>query len=164
MDVLSKLGIDWWQILLYLVNFGLIILLLSKFLYKPLLKYLDKRRDLIKQNIDEAENLKKEFDLEIKKQEVQTKKLLDQMNQEVAKAKQDAEVRAEELLQKAEEERKQIVAETKKQVEIMKNKIHEEVEQEIIVRMEETILDVLQNKVPKDIIKQSVKDSWKQLT
>lgn len=164
MGVLSKLGIDWWQILLYLVNFGLIVLLLSKFLYKPLLNYLDKRRDLIKQNIDEAENLKKEFDLEIKKQEAQTKKLLDQMNQEVAKAKQDAEVRAEELLQQAEQERKQIVADTKKQVEIMKNKIHEEVEQEIIVRMEETILDVLQNKVPKDIVKQSVKDSWKQLT
>jgi F-type H+-transporting ATPase subunit b len=163
MGVLSKLGIDWWQILLYLVNFGLIVLLLSKFLYKPLLNYLDKRRDLIKKNIDEAENLKREFDLEIKKQEAQTKKLLDQMNQEVAKAKQNAEIRAEELLQKAEEERKQIVAETKKQVEIMKNKIHEEVEQEIIVRMEETILDVLQNKVPKDIVKQSVKDSWKQL-
>lgn len=164
MDVLSKLGIDWWQILLYLVNFGLIVFLLSKFLYKPLLNYLDKRRDLIKQNIEEAENLKKEFERELKEQEAETKKILDQMHEEVAQAKKEAELKAEELLNEAEEERKQIIAETKKQVDIMKERIHDEVEHEIIVRMEQTILDVLQNKVPKDIIKQSIKDTWKQLS
>lgn len=164
MDVLSKLGIDWWQILLYLVNFGLIVFLLSKFLYKPLLTYLDKRRDIIKKNIEEAENLKKEFEHELKEQEAATKKILDQMHQEVVEAKKEAELRAEDLLKEAEKERKQIIAETKKQVEIMKEKIYDEVQQEIIVRMEQTVLDVLQNKVPKDVVQQSVKDSWKKLT
>jgi predicted Zn-dependent peptidase len=122
------------------------------------------RRDLIKQNIEEAENLKKEFQRELKEQEVENKKIIDQMQKEVAQAKKEAEQKADELLIEAEEERKQIIAETKKQVQVMKEKIHDEIEHEIIARMEQTILEVIQNKVPKDIIKQSVKETWKQLS
>jgi DNA integrity scanning protein DisA with diadenylate cyclase activity len=76
----------------------LVVFLLSKFLYKPLLAYLDKRRDLIKQNIEEAENLKKEFQRELKEQEVENKKIIDQMQKEVAQAKKEAEQKADEPL------------------------------------------------------------------
>ncbi len=53
-DVLGTLGINWKLFVAQLVNFGLILLVLWKFAYKPLLKIMDDRAAKIEQGIKDA--------------------------------------------------------------------------------------------------------------
>jgi F0F1-type ATP synthase membrane subunit b/b' len=62
MDGLSKLGIDLWSIGVYLANAGLMLFVLSYLLYKPVLGFMDRRRDEIRKSLDEARLLKDELD------------------------------------------------------------------------------------------------------
>lgn len=51
-----------YTIIAQIINFGVLILLLNKFLYKPVLKTMDKRRNDIKQKIEETEKKLQESD------------------------------------------------------------------------------------------------------
>ena len=51
MDGLSKLGINLGHVVFYLVNTGLLLTVLTYVLYKPILRFLDKRRDQIRRSV-----------------------------------------------------------------------------------------------------------------
>ena len=163
MEALQKLGIDGWSILLYLVNMGILLGVLTKFLYRPLLKFMDERRDIVRKNLQETELLKTKFTEESKRQTQETKDLLVKMQSEVAAAKAQAEVRAKELIAEADTRREQMLEEARRQVEETKKGILKEVEKETQKRIEQTILHVLKNKIPADIVKSSVEAAWKDL-
>ncbi|MBP6944722.1 ATP synthase F0 subunit B [Patescibacteria group bacterium] len=163
MDALQKLGIDGWSILLYLVNMGLLLALLTKFLYRPLLKVMDDRRETVRKNLQETELLKTKFAEESKRQAQETKDLLVKMQSEVAAAKAQAEVRAKELIAEADTRREQMLEEARRQVDETKKGVLKEVEKETQKRIEQTILHVLKNKIPADIVKSSVEAAWKDL-
>ncbi len=163
MDVLSKLGIDLMGVAMYLVNFGIIILILAKFVYKPVLNALDKRREMIKSNLEEAEHLKQKFEHEMKARDAESKKMMAEMQAQMNAARVEAERRASELVLEAEEHRKRLMAEAREQIQALKDNLTKEVEQDIITRMERTVSDVLKNKVPKDAIQKSVRESWDEL-
>ncbi len=54
-DLFSTFGLDWKLLLVQSVNFGLLLLLLWKFLYTPVLKMLDERRGKIAESVVKAE-------------------------------------------------------------------------------------------------------------
>ncbi|MCX6718513.1 MAG: hypothetical protein NTY81_02855 [Candidatus Staskawiczbacteria bacterium] len=54
-DILSQLGIDWKLFLSQLVNFFLILIVLTLFVYKPVLKIIKQRNAKIKEGLDKAE-------------------------------------------------------------------------------------------------------------
>lgn len=163
MEALQKLGIDGWSILLYLVNMGILLTVLTKLLYKPLLRFMDERREIVRKNLQETELLKTKFAEESKRQTQETKDLLVKMQSEVAAAKAQAEVRAKELIAEADTRREQMLEEARRQVEETKKGILKEVEKETQKRIEQTILHVLKNKIPADIVKSSVEAAWKDL-
>jgi F-type H+-transporting ATPase subunit b len=53
-DLISKLGIDWKLLTAQIVNFLILLLILRKFAYKPVLDMLHKRRNIISRSIEEA--------------------------------------------------------------------------------------------------------------
>lgn len=59
MEKLLNLGIDPWSILVYLLNTGVVLTVLTYLLYKPMLKFIDQRRQQILNNIDQAQIFKK---------------------------------------------------------------------------------------------------------
>ena len=70
MELLDKLGIDWKLLLAQLVNFGIVLLVLYKFLYKPLLKFLDQRSERIAKSLLEAKRIEESLlQLEVTKAE-----------------------------------------------------------------------------------------------
>jgi F0F1-type ATP synthase membrane subunit b/b' len=79
-------------------------------------------------------------------------------------ARVEAERRANELVLEAEEHKKRLLSEAREQIKALKEGLSKEVEQEIIVRMERTITDVLKNKVPKDAVQKSIRESWDELS
>ncbi len=163
MDAFAKLGIDWKSMLLYLVNMGLLLTLLTRWLYRPLLKVMDDRRETVRKNLQETELLKAKFEEESKRQAQETKDLLLKMQSEVAAAKAQAEVRAKELIAEADTRREQMLEEARRQVDETKKGILKEVETETQKRIEQTILHVLKNKIPADVVKSSVQAAWKDL-
>lgn len=73
MDFLSQLGIDLNLLIAQIINFGVLLWLLSKFLYKPIVKRIEKDESELRQSkilkeslAVEVENFKKQKDEEIK--------------------------------------------------------------------------------------------------
>lgn len=163
MGALQKLGIDGWSILLYLVNMGILLAVLTKLLYKPLLKLMDDRRETVRANLQETEMLKTKFVEESSRQARETQDLLLKMQSEITVAKAQAEVRAKELIAEADVRREQILEDARRQVAETEKGILKEVEKETQKRIEQTILHVLKNKIPADIVKSSVLEAWKDL-
>lgn len=53
--LLEAFGIDWKLLIVQLVNFGILILALWQFLYKPVLKMLEERKALVAKGVADAE-------------------------------------------------------------------------------------------------------------
>ena len=54
MEIFHAFGVDWRLLLIQAVNFGVLLLALWVFLYKPLLKLLDERRAKIEKGVHDA--------------------------------------------------------------------------------------------------------------
>lgn len=54
-DLFAAFGIDWRLLLIQAVNFGLLLLILWRFLYRPVLRIIDERRGKIAESVQKAE-------------------------------------------------------------------------------------------------------------
>ena len=61
MELFDKLGIDWRLLVAQLVNFAVLITALTFFLFKPIIKALDKRRAKISESLENAERIGEEL-------------------------------------------------------------------------------------------------------
>lgn len=59
MDILSKLGIDWRLLIAQIVNFLILLYVLKRFAYAPILRFLEERREKIERGIKRAEESEK---------------------------------------------------------------------------------------------------------
>lgn len=163
MDALARLGIDGWSILLYLVNFGLLAAVLTKFLYKPVLKFVDERREQVRRSIEEAEELKRRFEEETKRREEEARLMSSEMQREIRTSREQAELRAKQLVAEAERSREEMLSEAQKQAAEMKKNIRKEAEADVLKRIEAVAMAVLRYKVPQEVVRDSVKDAWSAL-
>ncbi len=60
MDILASLGINPIAVIWHTVNFLLLLLILQRFLYKPILRMLDERSNRIRENLTHAEQVRGE--------------------------------------------------------------------------------------------------------
>ena len=66
-DLLHALGIQWSVLLAQMVNFGILIFILQRYIYKPVLRVIDQRRTLVAESMEkvqEIERSKEELDKE----------------------------------------------------------------------------------------------------
>ena len=75
---IGALGIDAGALLAYLVNFGVLVVLLYLFAYKPILKMLDQRSNRIKESLEEADRVRQES----QEQQAAMQRTLDEGRQE----------------------------------------------------------------------------------
>ena len=160
MDAIQKIGINYQALAIYLVNFGILVAALGKFLYRPILDILDERRELIRKNLEEAEDLRESFSLELQKQQEKTDSLLTSMERDVLKAKTEAKKEAVTLLSEAEQERANILKDAHIYADKIKEAMHDEVAGEVLERVEKVVTSVLQNKVPESVVRHSVHEAW----
>ncbi len=147
MELLTRLGIDWRLLIAQLINFLILVLVLYKFLYKPVLKMLDGRKEKIEKGLRDAEQLGAELE---KTKELQAA--------EIQKAKQEARGIVEEAEKRAEAAGAETKAKTKLEVEKLitaaKNQMIQEKEKMIAeVRKEasELVMAVAEKVVGKSI-------------
>jgi F-type H+-transporting ATPase subunit b len=161
MEKLLKLGIDGWSIFLYFINTGLLLAALSYFLYKPLMKVIDERRKKIADSISEAQKLREEFEKTLKKAESDRAKGEAELKKELDNMHRHIETKRKELVTEMEAERSKILDKAHSEIDAKKEAIIKDAEKEVTALMSRIILDIVQNKVPENVIQESVADGWK---
>jgi F-type H+-transporting ATPase subunit b len=114
---MEALGIEPIYLLAQLVNFAIIFFLLRKFLYKPVLNMLDKRKAEVAESIDRASRMERE---EEKLKEKHEKLLTDAKKEArsiVDEAKKQLEKQKKDIVAKAHEQATEVLAKAKVQAE-----------------------------------------------
>lgn len=105
---MEALGIDWKLLIAQVVNFLILLILLSKFLYKPIVKMLDNRAEKIKAGLAAAEKSQQD----LKKADVESEKIREkaysEANEILAGAKTEASEEAKKIVAKAEAQAEEI--------------------------------------------------------
>ncbi|MDQ5976623.1 MAG: F-type H+-transporting ATPase subunit b [Patescibacteria group bacterium] len=131
MEALANLGIDWKLLLAQVVNFVVVLLVLKRFAYQPMLKLLDERTAKIEKGLVDAESASRKLsEMEMKEKAVladartEAKRILAETDE--AAAKRDAakmtetEARVKKLLEESEnkiaEDRKKMLEEAKREL------------------------------------------------
>ncbi len=126
-SLFAQLGIDWKLLLSQAVNFFILLFVLQRFVYKPLMVVVKKRNEKIKEGLQKAA----EADVRLKEVDEIAKKHLQKADQQsiaIIKATEDRAKKLEEsLVKKAEEKQQQLVAQAQaqyvKQQEESRNKV-----------------------------------------
>src|ERR1700722_18214085 len=73
-ETLTKLGIYWPKLIAQTINFGIVLFVLWKFAYRPVLAMLQQRRDKIAESMANAEKIKTELaQTEVAREEILSK-------------------------------------------------------------------------------------------
>lgn len=117
MEIISKLGVDWKLLLAQLINFGILLFLLWKFAYRPVLDMLQKRSNLVEKSVEDAKKIGEEME-KIKKLREETMLQAEKEATEILeRARKDAEGRRREILGYAEKEIETLMQRTRQTIE-----------------------------------------------
>jgi F-type H+-transporting ATPase subunit b len=96
--------IDWFTLVAQIVNFLILLTLLRRFLYGPIVETMDKREQMISARLHEAEEKRSEAQQQAEKYRQQQKELERQHDEQLAQIRREVETRRGELLEKAHQE------------------------------------------------------------
>jgi F-type H+-transporting ATPase subunit b len=159
MDSLVKLdpGLFIWTIITFLVLFTV----LAKYAWKPLIKMLDDRENMIRSSLDDAEEAKLELERLNQESAAITAKARSGAQSILADSKSAAEKVKEDTIAKAKEQAIKIRDDAKKQIQVEKDKAITEIKQEVVSLTlsvaEKLINKNLNNADNKSLIEESLK-------
>ena len=155
--------IRWYQLLFQIVNFGILIFVLNRFLYRPILKIVEMRNKKIEDSLKAAEeSLKEKAKLsELKKQAAAEARI--EAVKIVEAAKQEAELAGKQLLTEAQTEAEAAVS---KKMELLNDRLEQE-EKRLQDRISELVItttrQVLKSSLGKDEQKRIIDRQIKEL-
>lgn len=130
-QVLIAFGIDWRLLLINSINFGLLMLALWYFLYGPLMRMLEERRQKVAQGVADAQ----EAGLRLSQIEAQKGEILGQAGHEadevLAKARQSAAEKERAVIAQSEARATALLSDADKEAKELKNRAIEESKQEV---------------------------------
>jgi len=143
------MSIKWYQLLFQIINFGILVFVMNKFLYKPIVSIIKQRNKKIQDSISAAErNLKDREKIEILK-----KKVVEEAEKQAVKiveaAKSEADKSGKEIIQAAKTEAEQ---EVDKKFQLLTDKLSEQ-EEKITGRITDLVI-----KTTSQVLKDSLTD------
>ncbi len=115
-ELFSKLGIDWRLLLANTLTFFLVLWILRRFAYQPILSALDKRQHTISSSLDHAKQAKQEVEKLQQQKEEMLQDTRQQTQEMLHQAEQQAEAVRQEKLAQAGAEAKTLVDRTRQQL------------------------------------------------
>jgi len=101
MQVIELLGLNWNDFLWHTVNFAVLIFLVNRFLYKPVVGLLDERRERIRESLEAADRARSDAERADREREVllaetrrEIQEMLTQAQQTAARVQEDARAQA----------------------------------------------------------------------
>ena len=131
MELLTKLGIDWRLLIAQLVNFTILLAVLYRFLYKPVLKLLHDRSQKIEQGLKNAEAVEVRLKEAAALYETKTREARAEVAKILEATKKEADAMRGELAGSAQKEAEKIVEAGRTRLAVEKAKIMHEAEAEL---------------------------------
>ena len=159
-DLIHNLGIDWKMLIAQIINFTLLLFLLKKFAYTPILTVLNTRREKIEDAIARSKQVdEKMAEIETIKQQV-----LDEARKEseqiIKKAEEAAGRVQEDVLSQIHEKSERLMAEAHKKIEAEREIIFAQVKQEVagvvVLAVEKVIGDVVDEEMQRQLTQQAM--------
>ena len=143
-EIFAKLGINGKLLLFQIANFLLLLFLLKKLLYRPMIDFLDKRQKKIEDGLKKAEEFEKEWQSiqELKKKEMFSAE--EKATQIIEASRKEAEKKEKEILDFAVQKTEKIAREAKEDIRKEKEKMIEAAKSEMseyIVLAAEKVLE-----------------------
>lgn len=164
---MDKLGIEPIQLLTQIFNFVVMLVLLTKFLYKPVLRALSERRKKIQEGLAYADKMQEELEKSDKKRQEVIDKAKDEARKIIEESKKSGKLLEAEIVEKAHKEAGAILEKGRKELEMEKTEMERELRGntvEIAQTWVETVLgDVLSAKNQKEIINRKLKELAKHI-
>lgn len=111
MEVLAKLGIDWKLLIAQAVNFLVLLWILKRYAYKPILAYLDERTARIESGLQNAEAAEKKLAATLEEEKKILSLAREEAHQSIAKAEEHAKHRDELMLSETKEKIEKMIQE-----------------------------------------------------
>lgn len=161
MELARQFGIEPTLLVAQVINFLIILFLLKKLLYKPVLNMLSERKRTIKEGLDKAEEAR----LLLEKAEKAEKEILQKAQSKSEKILESAKTQAAELLKQAREQAKEDSEQTIMQAKEAIEKEAEKVKGQLVTHVSELSLKLLKKalsenvspKVQKEFLNQAAK-------
>jgi F-type H+-transporting ATPase subunit b len=142
--ILHTFGIDWKLLLIQGINFAILLGGLTYFLYKPVLRMIDERREKMATGVKEAEQARKELEEIEKTRKEKLAQAGEEADQVVANARMNAQEKGREIVSHAETGAAAILKEAEAQASETKSRAisesKEEVAKLIVLGMEKALV------------------------
>src|SRR3989338_5818789 len=142
---MDKLGIEPTQLFFQAINFTIMVVVLTKLLYNPILRALNERKRKIAEGLAYTEKMKKEEEkLEKKRQEV-VDKAKDEARKIIEEGKEAGNKLKEDIVKKAHAEAQDIIEKGKKDIELERVEMEQKLRDETIEVAEAMVTRLLEN-------------------
>ena len=128
----ASLGINLPLLLAFVINFIILLALLGKFLYKPVLKMLDERAQRIRESMEQAEAIRRDYEQAKAEVQRQIEKGRQEAQAILAQDVQKGEALKEEARTEASSQAKAIVEKARVQLEAERDKMVEDLRKEFV--------------------------------
>jgi F-type H+-transporting ATPase subunit b len=129
---LEALGINTTWLLAQIINFGLLVFILSRIAYKPVLNALNTRKQKIQESLDYAESVKKQAAEQQKDFDRKLEEARREAQSAAAVAAQAGEKEREVILAQARADARKVIEQAKEQIEYERKQMLAEVRQQVV--------------------------------
>lgn len=165
---MEQLGIQPVQLLTQLFNFAIMVFVLSKLLYKPILKSLDVRRKKIAEGLEYAEKMKAETEKTESKRQAIVNSAKDEAHKIIEESRKTGKSVEAEIIEKAHEEERAILEKGRSELEMERSEMEKRLKEQTVAVAEAIATKVLESTLTiKDhhsIIEKKIKAISKQLS
>ena len=166
--MIEALGISLTEFIFYMINFLILVGVLTKFLYKPFLNVLEERKKKIQDAFDSADMMNKRADEKMANYTARIANVEEEGREIIKEAKQRAEAQAADIINDANEKASQIIAAAHRQIELDKQKAVDEMKQQVAALammaaekiVERDIAQIGQEQIVDEIIEQAGSGQW----
>ena len=167
--MIEALGISLTEFIFYLINFLILVGVLTKFLYKPFLNVMETRKQSIKDALDNAELTNRRADDKIQNYNKRIARAEEEGREIIKEARIKADAQARQIIEDAQAEAGEIMSKAERTIEREKEKAMEEMRQEIATLallaaekiVEHEIQRVGQEAIVDEVIRQARSTGWR---
>jgi F-type H+-transporting ATPase subunit b len=142
-DILHALGIQWSALIAQAINFVILLFLLSRFVYKPVLGVIDRRRTEVAESMEKAKEIDRQKEIIDEQRTVILRKADEEAGQLLSRAKAEADALHADIEKAAKAQAAQIVTKGMEQLENERAHMVREIQDKLahaIVKSAENIL------------------------
>ncbi|MFA5107079.1 MAG: F0F1 ATP synthase subunit B [Patescibacteria group bacterium] len=166
MELITQLGINWKLLIAQVINFFILLFVLYRFAYKPILRMLNKRTATIEKSLDDAKQIERNLAESAKEKEAALKSARQQAQKILDEVMQKAEALRQEKLKLANAEVEEIVKRTKAELAQAKITLVKEAQAEVadvvVQAVEKILLERLDEKKDRELVQRALAEIVKQ--